>query len=92
MNPSKSSSNRKNTSRKAKAYIGKEMDSKEEESSGFEEEEKSDEDSDSGFASIACASSTTTNFFGCPSSDDESHAYCFMAKASKEKVSSSEEY
>nr|XP_040254001.1 nucleolar and coiled-body phosphoprotein 1-like [Aegilops tauschii subsp. strangulata] len=87
-NPSKFSSNRKNTCRKAKAYIVKEMDSEEEESSGSKEEEESDEDSDSGMAGIACASSATTNFFGNPSSDDESPAYCFMAKASKEKVSS----
>ena len=39
-------------------------------------------------AGIACASSPATNLFGNPSSDDESPAYCFMAKASKEKVSS----
>jgi hypothetical protein len=63
------------------------MDSNEEESSGSEEEE-SNEDSDSGMAGIACASPAMTNFFGNPSSNDESPAYCFMAKASKEKVSS----
>ena len=39
-------------------------------------------------AGTACASSPATNFFENPSSDDESPAYCFMAKASKEKVSS----
>nr|XP_040253967.1 clumping factor A-like [Aegilops tauschii subsp. strangulata] len=87
-NHSKSSSDRKNNSRKAKAYIGKEMDSDEEESSDSEEDDKSDEDSDSGTAGIAYASSPTTNFFGNPSSDDEPSAYCFMSKASKEKVSS----
>nr|XP_040253973.1 uncharacterized protein LOC120972567 [Aegilops tauschii subsp. strangulata] len=87
-NPSKSSSNHKNTSRKAKAYIDKEMDSEEEESSASEEENESGEDSDSGMAGIACASSPVTNFFGNPSSDDETPANCFMAKASKEKVSS----
>nr|XP_020158663.1 DNA ligase 1-like [Aegilops tauschii subsp. strangulata] len=87
-NPSKSSSNHKNTSRKAKTYIGKEMESEEEESSGSEEEEESDEDFESDMVGIACASSATTNFFGNPSSDDKSLAYCFMAKASKEKVSS----
>src|SRR3989337_4350936 len=43
-NPAKSSSNRKNTSRKAKAYIGKEMDSDEEESSKSEETEDSEEE------------------------------------------------
>nr|XP_020155476.1 microfibrillar-associated protein 1-like [Aegilops tauschii subsp. strangulata] len=88
-NPSKSSSNRKNTSRKAKAYIGKEMDSEEEEEfSTSEEENESDEDSDSGMAGIACTSSPAINFLGNPSSDDETPAYCFMSKASKEKVSS----
>nr|XP_020196214.1 uncharacterized protein LOC109782040 [Aegilops tauschii subsp. strangulata] len=86
-NPSKSSNNRKNTSHKAKAYIDKEMDYEEEESSGSEEEEF-DADFDSDMAGIACASSAMTNFFGNPSSDDEYPAYCFMAKASKEKVSS----
>nr|XP_020172658.1 micronuclear linker histone polyprotein-like [Aegilops tauschii subsp. strangulata] len=84
-NPSKSSSNRKNNSRKAKAYIGKEIDPDEEESSYSEEADESNEDSDSGMASIAYASSHAKNFFGNPSSDDESPAYCFMAKASKEK-------
>nr|XP_020172179.1 myb-like protein V [Aegilops tauschii subsp. strangulata] len=87
-NPSKSSSNRKNNSSKAKAYNDKEMDSDEEESSDPEEANESDEDFDSGMAGIACASSLATNFFGNPSSDDESPAYCFRAKASKENVSS----
>ena len=67
-NPSKSSSNHKNNSRKAKAYIGKEMDSDEEESSDSKEFDESDEDSDSSMAGIAYASSPTTNFFGNPSS------------------------
>jgi hypothetical protein len=83
-----SSSNRKNTSRKAKAYFGKEMDSDEEESFDSEEVDESDEDSDSGMAGIACASSPASSFFEKHSSNDESPAYCFMAKASKEKVSS----
>jgi hypothetical protein len=87
-NPSKSSSNRKNTSRKAKAYIGKEMDSDEEESSDSEEVDESDEDSDSSMAGIACASTPASKFFENHSSDNESPAYCFMAKASKEKVPS----
>ena len=59
-----------------------------EESCASEEANESDEDSDSGMAGIACASSPVTNFFGNPSSNDETHAYCFMAKASKEKASS----
>ena len=37
-------------------------------------------------AGIACASSVVTNFFGNPSSNDETPSYCFMAKDSKEKV------
>ena len=37
-------------------------------------------------AGIACASSPPWNFFENHSSDDESPAYYFMAKASKEKV------
>ena len=62
-NPSKSSFNRKNTSRKAKAYIGKEMDSEEESSSDDEECDESEEDSDSGMAGIACGSKFASNFF-----------------------------
>jgi hypothetical protein len=87
-NPSKSSSNRKNASRKAKAYISKEMDSDEEESSDTKEADESDEDSDSGMAGIACASIPVSNFFENHSSNNESLAYYFMAKASKEMVSS----
>jgi hypothetical protein len=64
------------------------MDSDEEELSCSEVVEESDADSDSSMAGIAYASSIATSFFGNPSSDDESPAYCFMAKASKEKVSS----
>nr|XP_040253658.1 uncharacterized protein LOC120970920 [Aegilops tauschii subsp. strangulata] len=74
-----------NNSRKSKASIDKEMDSDEEESSDSKEADESDEDSDSGMAGIAYTSSPTTNFFGNSSNDDESPAYCFMAKASKEK-------
>lgn len=39
-------------------------------------------------ADIAYASSPATKFFRNPSSNDESPTYCFMSKASKEKVSS----
>jgi hypothetical protein len=87
-NPSKSSSNQKCTSWKAKAYIGKEMDSDEEESSESEEAEDSEENFDSGMASIACATKPASKTFKGTSSDDETPAFCFMAKASKEKVSS----
>jgi hypothetical protein len=83
-NPSKSFSNQKYTSRKAKAYIGKEMDSDEEESSDSKEAEDSKEDSDSGMAGIACAARPASK----ASSDDETPAFCFMAKSSKEKESS----
>jgi hypothetical protein len=69
-------------------YIGKEMDSDEEESSDYEEVAKSDDDSDSGMAGIACTTTPTTNFLENHSSDNESPAFCFMAKVSKEKVSS----
>jgi hypothetical protein len=86
-NPSKSSSNRKNTSRKAKAYIGKEMDSDDEASSDSEEVDDFGEDSDSGMAGIACAIKPASNIFKDYSSDDKSPAFCFMAKAMKEKVS-----
>ena len=34
----------------------------------------------------ACAPTPASNFFDNNSSDDEAHAYCFMAKASKVKV------
>jgi hypothetical protein len=64
------------------------MDSDELESSDSEEADESDEDSDSSMASIACATTPASSFFENHSSDDESPAYCFMAKASKEKVSS----
>ena len=64
------------------------MDSDEEESSDSEEVNESDEDSDSGMAGIACASTPASKFFQNHSRDNESPSYCFMAKASKEKVSS----
>src|SRR3989337_2407331 len=64
------------------------MDSDEEESSDSKEVDESDEDSDSGMAGIACASTPASNFFDNHSSDNDSPTYCFMAKASKEKVSS----
>nr|XP_040258676.1 uncharacterized protein LOC120975981 [Aegilops tauschii subsp. strangulata] len=86
-NPSKSSSNLKNTYCKAKAYIGKEMDSDEEESSDSKEIAESNDDSDSGMAGITRATIPTTNFFENHSSDNESPVFCFMAKALKEEVS-----
>ena len=64
------------------------MDSDEEESSDSEEVNESDEDSDSGMAGIACASTPASKFFQNHSRDNESPSYYFMAKASKEKVSS----
>jgi hypothetical protein len=62
-NPSKSCLNRKYTSQKAKAYIGKEMDSNEEESSESEESEYFEEDSDSGMAGIECAARPASKTF-----------------------------
>ena len=64
------------------------MDSEEEASSDAEEIDESEEDSDSGMVGIACGSAPASNFFENRSSDNESPEYYFMAKASKEKVSS----
>jgi hypothetical protein len=80
--------NQKYTSRKAKAYIGKEMDSDKEESSDSKEAEDSKEDCDSGMAGIAFATRPASKIFKEDSSDDKTPAFCFMAKALKEKVSS----
>lgn len=59
--------------------------SEEEESSASKEADESDEDSNSGMTGIACASFPAKIFFRNVSSDDETPAYYFMAKASKEK-------
>ena len=61
------------------------MDS-EEENSDSDEVAESEDESNSGMAGIACTSTPTSNFFDNNSSDDEAPAFCFMAKASKEKV------
>src|ERR1041385_2157493 len=88
---SKSHSSRRKNSHRAKAYLGKEMNS-EDEASGSEAESKSRSGSGSGsesdgVAGLAFASSkNSSSFFSNQSSEDESPAYCFMAKA---KVSSS---
>src|SRR4051812_48738002 len=86
---SKSHSSRCKNSHRAKAYLGKEMNS-EDEASGSEAESNprsgSGSESD-GVAGLAFASrKTSSSFFTNQSSEDESPAYCFMAKA---KVSSS---
>ncbi|KAI5012545.1 hypothetical protein ZWY2020_024811 [Hordeum vulgare] len=70
------------------AYIGKEMDLVEEPSSDSEEESDSDDNSDPCMAGIAYAYTRSSNFSTSHSSNDESPAYCFMAKSSKEKVPS----
>ena len=65
-----------------------EMDSDEDESSDSKEVAESDDDSDFGMAGIACNTTPATNFFKSYSSDNETPRICFMANASKEKVSS----
>src|SRR3954463_7295580 len=88
---SKYHSSRRKNSHRAKAYLGKEMNS-EEEASGSEAGSKSRSGSGSGsesdgVAGIAFVSNkNSSSFFSNQSSEDESPAYCFMAKA---KVSSS---
>ena len=86
---SKSHSSRRKNSHRAKAYLGKEMNS-EDEASGSEAESNSRSGSGSEsdcVAGLAFASNkTSSSFFTNQSSEDESPAYCFMAKA---KVSSS---
>src|ERR1041385_6043793 len=90
---SKAHSSRQSSSHRAKAYLGKEMNSKDE-ASGSEAESGSRSGSGSesdGVASLAFASAdastkASSSFFTNNSSEDETPAYCFMAKA---KVSSS---
>ncbi|XP_073358070.1 uncharacterized protein [Aegilops tauschii subsp. strangulata] len=89
---SKSSSHEKSSSKKARAFIGKEMDS-EAESEEHEEEEASEE-SESGVASLALASvfvsksiynteeNGSTNKAD-EGDDDYAPTYCFMAKCAK---------
>src|ERR1041385_1548353 len=82
-------SSRRKNSHHAKAYLGKEMNSKDE-AFGTEAESNSRSGSGSesdGVAGLAFSSNkTSSSFFTNQSSEDESPAYCFMAKA---KVSSS---
>src|ERR1044071_9480166 len=88
---SKSHSSRRKNSHRAKAYVGKEMNSQDE-ASGSEAESNSRSGSDSGSESDGVAglafgsNKTSSSFFTNQSSEDESPAYCFMSKA---KVSSS---
>ena len=90
---SSKSSSHKNNLRKARALIGKEMDS-EEESEEYEEEEESKEESDSGVASLALATAfVSKSIFNDEengnsndsdvSNDDYAPTYCFMAKGAK---------
>src|SRR3954471_8263586 len=84
---SKTYSSRRSNSHRAKAYLGKEMNS-EAEASGSEAESGSRSGSGSeshGVAGLAFASGTastkaSSTFFTNNSSEDESPAYCFMAK------------
>src|SRR4051812_19228812 len=89
----KSHSSRRRNSHRAKAYLGKEMNS-EDEASGSESDagSKSGSGSESdGVVVLAFSSSKASrSFFTNQSSEDETHAYCFMAKASK--VSSKSSY
>ena len=83
--PSKSTSNRKKSSHKAKAYIGKEMDSEEEVSDSDEVENPKKNRTQAWPASrvllhLRQTSSTTTQVMMNPLQ------FCFMAKSSKEKV------
>ena len=90
--PSRSSSHKKSSSKKARAFIGKEMDS-EAESEDHEEEEASEE-SESGVATLALATAfvsksifdseengNTNNAY--EGNDDYAPTYCFMAKGAK---------
>uniref|UniRef100_A0A8I6XYY8 CCHC-type domain-containing protein n=1 Tax=Hordeum vulgare subsp. vulgare TaxID=112509 RepID=A0A8I6XYY8_HORVV len=86
---SKPSSQKKTSFRKARALIGKEMDS-EAESEECDEEEGSDEDSESGQASLAVATTfVSKSIFNLEEDDNTIHTddfaptYCFMAKGSK---------
>src|SRR3954468_13735338 len=86
---SKHHSSRRKNSHRAKAYLGKEMNSEEDASgseSGAGSKSGSGSESD-GVVGLAFASSKTSrSFFTNHSSEDETPANCFMAKA---KVSSS---
>jgi hypothetical protein len=87
---SKSHSSRRRNSHRAKAYLGKEMNSDEEASeSDGEASSRSDSGSESdGVAGLAFASTgASSSFFTNLSSEDETPAYCFMAKASKVSAS-----
>src|SRR3954471_19663203 len=90
---SKSHSSRRKNSHRAKAYLVKEMNS-EDDASGSESEcgSKSGSGSESNdVAGLAFASTMAlSSFFNNHSSEDETSAYCFMAKASK--VSSKSSY
>src|SRR4051812_21220584 len=85
---SKTHSSRRINSHKAKAYLGKEMNSGKE-ASGSEAQSGSRSASGSesdGVAGLAFASANaSSSFFTNNISEDEAHAYCFMAKS---KVSS----
>ena len=89
---SKSSSHKMRNSRKARTFIGKEMDS-EAESEDHEEEEESEE-SESGVASLALATAfVNKSVFNTEENDltnkadedndDYAPTYCFMAKGAK---------
>src|SRR4051812_44980120 len=90
---SKSHSSRRRNSHRAKAYLGKEMNSEDDASEsesdcGSKSGSRSESD---GVAGLAFASSKASrSFFTNHSSEDETPAYCFMAKASK--VSSKSSY
>ena len=89
---SKSSSHKKCSSKKAWAFIGKEMDSEAE--SEENEEEEASEDSESGVASLALATAfVSKSIFNSEENDltnkadegddDYTPTYCFMAKRAK---------
>ena len=92
---SKTHSSRRSSSHRAKAYLGKEMNS-DSEASGSEADSASRSGSGSGsesdgvaglaFASTNASTKGSSSFFTNYNSEDETPAYCFMAKA---KVSSS---
>src|ERR1041384_5976241 len=92
---SKTHSSRRSSSHRAKAYLGKEMNS-DSEASGSEADSGSRSGSGSGsesdgvaglaFASPNASTKGSSSFFTNNSSEDETPAYCFMAKA---KISSS---
>src|SRR3954465_12759245 len=87
---SKTHSSRRSSSHRSKAYLGKEMNS-EDEASGSEAESGSRSGSGSGsesdgvaglaFASADASTKASSSFFTNNSSEDETPAYCFMAKA-----------